>query len=590
MCGINLVVSQAQDDLKPCLQRMLKKTDYRGPDVQGEFHRKLGKSNLALGANRLRIVDQQEQSDQPMVSACGNYVLVYNGEVYNYHDLKSSLLRLGQEFHTGSDTEVILYWLKHHGAHGLRQLKGMFALAFIDLEQEKILVARDRHGIKPLFYHKSNDSFIVSSSLRAIMATNKVGSKLDRQAVQDYLQFRHVLGQKTFYQDIYSVVPGTYLEYTGEVPKVNIFAQNREPEEPLDLREKLLDAVTLATATEEPAALLLSGGVDSTLLLAIIQRELGYHGFPTFTLNTGKDATWADKAAKYYKANHTLVEIRITDLERSIAFLEQMDQPVADHGALATWLIAEKAGVNHRVLLSGAGADELFAGYNRHRAFNSYLKHKKSWLVYKRIAKTLGYSGHPATLKRFMKSLDLDNSKTFKKFLQINSVINNSQFTSYNNEFVIPVNDLSAALDFDKQNYLVNDVLAITDLATMAHSMETRVPYLYDDVVWAAEEIPVTEKIKHKGKGPLKELLNSYGGKPFTRRPKMGFGLPMAEFMREPTFSLWNILQKDDPVFEFVGEKAILQMKKEHQSGKKDWNMQLWAILVLSYWLKQNIS
>ena len=146
------------------------------------------------------------------------------------------------------------------------------------------------------------------------------------------------------------------------------------------------------------------------------------------------------------------------------------------------------------------------------------------------------------------------------------------------------------ALAFDKANYLVNDVLAITDQATMAQGIETRVPYLYDDVVQTAAGIPVADKIRQKGKAQLKEMLIAYEGKAFAQRKKVGFGLPMAEFMRQKDFSLWPLLQPGEAVFEFVNEAAVTQMKSEHQAGKNDWNMQLWTILVLSHWLKENIA
>jgi asparagine synthase (glutamine-hydrolysing) len=590
MCGINFIAAAAQADLRPVLHQMMQKTAFRGPDAEGEFYHSLGSQTIALGANRLRIVDNHEFSDQPMQSDCGNYVLAYNGEVYNYPDLKSELLRQGQDFRTASDTEVVLYWLKHEGPDGLGQLKGMFALVFIDLVKESIIIARDRHGIKPLFYSFKSGNLLVSSALSAIASNDLLKKRLNRRAVQEYLTFRHVLGTQTFYEDVQAVEPGSYLVYHGSDISRGSIAMPTDNNKPLDLKEALIDAVTLSTSTNETAGLFLSGGVDSTLILALYRHELGFSGMPSFTLNTGIDAKWAEKAAKQFNAEHTQVNIELRDLEAAFEFLNQLDQPIADHGALATWLIAEKAGLKHRVLLTGAGADELFAGYNRHRAFNSYLRNKNKWLNYKKLAEFIGYFGHPEQLKTFLYEISDDKSQTFYNFLAIHGVDHKYQKSKNNSHNNYSVKDMPGALEFDRRNYLVNDVLAITDLASMSHGIEARVPYLYDDVVRVAGKLTVGERVKQKGKAPLKDILNSYGGQAFTKRQKLGFGLPMAEYMRKEQFPFWSVLHNDDPVFELVSREAITHMKEAHRQGKKDWNMQLWSILVLSNWLKLNFN
>ena len=590
MCGINLIVSGKSFDIQTLLPKMMETTSFRGPDASEVFYHAWDSGHLALGANRLRITDNDPNADQPFISGCGNYILAFNGEIYNYQDLKSELIGMGQEFITASDTEVLLYWLRNMGTAGLGELKGMFALVFTDLKNKSILVARDAHGIKPLFYSAGNNNLVVSSSMRAITSTGLVENQLNRQAVNEYLAYRHVLGNKTFYTQVQSVAPGTYLEYhMDKLQKGAISAgSTTKSQANTDLRATIIDAVTLTTTVSQQAGLFLSGGVDSTLLLAVYRQELGYHGMPTFTLNTGEDAVWAAKAARQFDANHTSVEVSMEDLNDAFDLIDNLDQPVADHGALATWLISKKASANHRVMLSGAGADELYAGYNRHRAFNSYYRNKKYWLLYKKYASTLGYFGHPENQKNYLEAIVEEEQKTFENFLSIYGIIDNSQLKKEATHIYNPDFDLREALDFDKHNYLVNDVLAITDLATMSHAIEGRVPYLYDDIVSLSQQFPVEEKLKLRGKAPLKILLSEYGGKAYTRRNKMGFGLPMAEFMKSRQFPLWDILQPGDPVYEFVDEDEVSRMRSEHQAGKKDWNMQLWSILVLSQWLKAN--
>lgn len=566
-------------------------TDFRGPDASDTFYGLLGKENLALGSNRLRIIDENEASDQPMTSACGNYMLAFNGAIYNYQDIKSELIRKGQEFSTHSDTEVLLYWLKQHGAKGLADLKGMFAFVFVDLISQTILLARDRAGVKPLFYSYAEDNLVISSSLNAIISSGLVEKMLNRQAVNDYLSYRHVLGNKTFFQKIHSLEPGQFSLYSKNELVHGKIGGTNEANEKVNLKESLLDAITLVIATNPAPGLLLSGGVDSTLLLAMCRHEMGFHGMSTYTLNTGEDANWASKAARIYSADHTEMAVTPDDLERAICFLDILDQPVADHGALATWLISEKAGLDKRVLLSGAGADELFGGYNRHRAFNAYLNRRSFWTNYKKLAKALNYLGHPRDIKTFLKAIDSNSTNTYYNFLKNYNIEIKKGIDGNDQEVIVPIKDIQSALNFDTQNYLVNDVLAITDLATMAHGIEARVPFLYDDVIQAAQQIPVAERMLSKGKAPLKNMLKSYGGTEFANRSKTGFGLPMADFLRDKkSFHLWKFMDEDSPIFQFIGKQEITAMINQHQSGKKDWNMQLWSIFVLSHWLNKNFS
>ena len=178
----------------------------------------------------------------------------------------------------------------------------------------------------------------------------------------------------------------------------------------------------------------------------------------------------------------------------------------------------------------------------------------------------------------------------FDNFLKIHGINNLYQKSNLINDKNIPVRNIAQALTFDRSNYLVNDVLAITDTATMAHGLEARVPFLHDEVVEIAETIPIGEKLQRQGKEPLRQLLIEYGGKAFTRRPKMGFGLPMADLLRQPGFPLWSLLEEGGLIFEYLDEPGVRQMKKEHLAGKKDWNMQLWSILVFSNWLRKNFA
>jgi asparagine synthase (glutamine-hydrolysing) len=485
---------------------------------------------------------------------------------------------------------VVLYWLKQYGSSGLSDFKGMFALAFIDLKARKIILARDKFGIKPLFYYSGGGLLIVSSTIKSIAAASIINLSLNKEAVREYLAFRYALGQKTFYNEINAARPGEayIVNHDGEISKELIITEN--PAKSLGLKDALIESISLMHQARMTPGLMLSGGIDSTLLLAIYRHELGEVGLPTYTLNTGTDAHWSRLAAKQYGANHHEIEVSSKDLIENLdGFLTNSDQPIADHGALAIWLVGRTAKPFSNVLLSGAGADELFGGYNRHRAFALYLKHKKTLLNIQWLLKHFrGDKMLPPNLKSLINGVHSSPNQTFSNFLQNYSIKNIDNINLGINEAELPEEQLVNALTFDQQNYLINDVLSITDNAAMQQGIELRVPYIFDDVVNTAD-LQTESPFNFIGKKPLKQLLLSYEGKKFVNRPKQGFGLPMAEWLRdEATFGQWAFMNKDSHIFDFVAKTTIDSMLQAHRKGKADYNMQLWSILVLENWL-QNV-
>ncbi len=588
MCGINLILSTGPTPLQAPLEAMQGASRFRGPDAAGVFTRTKENWQVALGVNRLQVVDRDARSNQPMVSACGNYVLAYNGEVYNYQDLKNRLINQGYTFATHSDTEVVLYWLQEFGKEGVAAFKGMFALVFIDLQEKKAFIARDRHGIKPLFWMQREGLLLVSSSINSLMASGLVRVSLNREAIDDYLAFRHVTGTHTFYREVFALQPGTVAAINRGRQLETTTIPHPEPA-PAGIKETLTEAVTLMFDENHPPGLLLSGGVDSTLILAILHHELGLRGVNTYTLAAGADAGWARQAASQYRAHHQEIPVTAEVLWRLEEYLQHTDQPIGDMAGFATWLIAAAAGKNGNVLLSGAGADELFAGYNRHRAYDYYLRHHRQSLL---AGKLLGTGPLPKLLpvrwQQVLGSLAADPQTTYANFLQTYAIRRKRKAPKLWSPQPNLKDNLPRALEHDRQHYLVADVLAITDNATMQHSVEARVPYLYDDVVAAAAALPAAAKLSKRGKAPLKELLAMYGGQPYAQRPKLGFGLPLASWLRQKsTFWLWEFLLKDSPLYEFVPKATIYRLLRLHRQGKKDYSMQLWSILVLENRLRR---
>jgi len=572
------------------LDKMQKSTLYRGPDASRTLSEQKEKWNLALGVNRLQIVDRNEQSNQPLVSACGNYVLAFNGEVYNYQDLKNKLLTQGYQFNTASDTEVVLYWLQEFGTNGLSALKGMFALCYVNLPERSLLIARDKQGIKPLFFSFSQGQVVASSSIKAIKASGLVKLTQNLNAIHEYLAYRHVLGNHTFYKEVNTLAPGHALLLAADMSHtITPFILNAK-DQPTDIKTALITSLELQFTGPSTPGLLLSGGVDSTLLLAILRNEMGVRGINSYTLETREDTRWARKAAQQFASNHHEIQCSIEHLTSIDEFLDNTDQPIGDHGAFATWLVAKEAAKDSKVLLSGAGADELMGGYNRHRAYYYYLSNQHRVLFIKNMFVALQLTGLlPNALKQFIKGVNADPAITYFNFLQNYAINRTSPNLLLFRNNSSPDGFMQEVLAFDQRNYLINDVLAITDNSLMQHSIEGRVPYLYDDVVATTKRISIKEKMLQGGKGPLKELLINYGGKTFSQRKKHGFGLPLADwFRKKESLWLWEFMTKDSPIFNYVNKSTVYQFIRLHQQAKMDYSMQLWSILVLEKWLSEH--
>lgn len=341
---------------------------------------------------------------------------------------------------------------------------------------------------------------------------------------------------------------------------------------------------------------MLSGGVDSTLLLAILNKELGYRNIPAFSIATvgtknkyaTEDNSYAPMAAKLYEAEYNEIAINEGSFQLVENYIQSIDQPIADSGGFLTWLIAQKAVGTSKVLLSGAGADEIFAGYNRHNAFFHYLKHRnKSWFtLLKQGEKLPSFSSKFRQIKKLANSIDSDPSTTFNNFIQSNSFKIHQQL--WDNRLSDEAH-LRRALEHDKHNYLSSDVLAVTDHATMQHSIETRVPYLDDKLTHATRKLSADYLFKNGSKWLLKEQLLKYGGKQFAHRKKQGLGLPMDDWFRKNKH-WFNFNENEVMIHQFVSKQKISHLLKSHNAGKENLTQELWRILLLHRWLNHNFT
>lgn len=627
MCGIHLIIAKkpTSNNIQQALNRMMAISAYRGPDAVQVQHWQDAEQQIWLGGQRLKITDLNDRANQPMISTDERYALLYNGELYNFSELRNQLLNGGEVFSTQSDTEVVLKLLIRQGPSALEEFEGMFALAFYDRLEQKLLLARDSFGIKPLYYTENDQYFLVSSSSRSIAISGLVSSEIDPAQINHYLYFRYPQKTRTSYRDIRALPEGSYLTYTPSQPTQTKSYQlppiPTETSLPNDIEiistveELLTDALLRHIATDVPTGLFLSGGVDSTLLLALAKKS-GVPPIPTFSIvndakekNFGtEDFKYSHLAAKKYGSYHQEILINQSLFETNFdSFIKRMDQPVGDSGAMMTYLLSQEASQHVKVVLSGAGADELFGGYNRHGAYYHYLKNYRLLATLSKVSKKLAPllpTGFPHPLrktfrlaKKYTYSLSSDPATTFTNFIGFPTLQN--QIPQLPPVDAVPVTDssflehyLSFALEHDQHHYLIEDVLQISDMGSMAHSIELRVPYLDAPLVQYAQSLPPKFRLQRGNKWILRQLLNRLGGQTFTRRAKEGFGLPFGHWLRMNSSPIIKQYLEDSqlPLYQFFPYDKAQNLLKKHRNGRDDYSTELWSIMLLSAWLATESS
>jgi len=622
LCGINIIIDKSGNLPETVIQRMTAATHHRGPDTTA-FHRSTaGKKQLYFGHNRLKIIDPSDAANQPFFSPDGRYLLLYNGEIYNYQTLKAELQLRGCLFRTNSDTEVILHLLRLEGQIGLARLNGMFALAFYDTQEKRLLVARDRFGIKPLFYAETADYLILSSEIKAILEANLIPKKINQNQIYHYLRFKHAAKPQTFYEGILELPEGTALHWENDQTRLSSYITNvatqDNPENGHQVTQQvenlLTESVVKHLAADVPVGLFLSGGIDSTLLLALLHKT-GYRHFPTFSIThpaaAGSfgtaDAHFASLAARQYAAEHTCFEINDSILAGTDTWVQALDQPIADGAGLLTSYLSEQVKPYIKVALSGAGADELFGGYNRHRAFYVVQQNQRLTSVFRRVLPAFipflptGFD-HPLRkrfllLRKLATKINQDLCTTFLNFTAMDTALAElwqlEKITAITgNNSGIPQDLLHWMLQHDQQHYLISDILAVTDQAGMQHSLEIRTPYLENDLFSYLNGLESKVLLNGGQKWILKEVLKSQNGEAFIRRSKEGFGMPLGSWLRKPQnhYLLKELHNPQHLVFAYLNFNQTQTLLQRHQSQQQDYSTEIWALIVLAKWLQHNFG
>ncbi len=626
MCGLVGFI-----DRQKCLDiidKMLELQVYRGPDDSGSFYD--NNSGVHLGHNRLAIQDLTKKAHQPFVSQCKQYVIVFNGEVYNFQKIRSELKNLGHKFNSSSDTEVVLYSYKQWGMDCLAKFVGMFAFAIHDKKENKLILARDRLGVKPLYYYYNGNNFIFSSELKSFIEHPNFQKQQNLDILPFFFQFGYIPAPHTIFQNCYKLKAGNYLTFDLSNKTFNTHcywdiisyykkqkSSKNETQILGDLQHILDDAINLRMIADVPVGIFLSGGYDSSFITAILAKK-NAKTINTFTIGFEdekyNEARHAKSIANYLGTSHNEYYMHNKDMLDLIEkFPFYYDEPFGDSSALATMVVAKKTKAKVGVALSADGGDEVFGGYSKYFALNKIQSLFKKPLILAllrllirliptNLASTINYC-LPRNIKQtnfrdkylkfkraiysknlaeaFMNASSYVDAKQVANMLKVKSKID--IFSMFDNK------DNLAPLDYmmakDSQLFLSGDVLTKIDRAAMHISLEGREPLLDHRLIEYIAAVPSTLKYKNKqGKYLLRQLLYHYLPKSLVDKPKSGFQIPLNKWLRGDLKHLVNYhlgvnkLNKNIFNVDMVGK-----LKNEFFSGKDNSTL-IWFILVYQMW------
>ena len=586
---------------------------HRGPDSSGVHV----DGPVGLAARRLSIIDL-ETGDQPIANEDGSVVVVQNGELYNYRELRAELEAQGHRFRTHGDTEVLVHLYEQHGTAFAERLRGMFAVAIWDAARGRLVLARDRFGIKPLLYRAATGGLEFASELRALPR-----GEVDLDALEAFLAFNSIPGPLSIFRDVRKLMPGHVLVWEAGEITLERFARpapasaddlRRESEDALaeELRGRLRDSVRAHLVADVPVGVLLSGGVDSSLLAALAAEESGEQlrtfsiGFEESSFDERADAR---RVAERYGTRHRELVLRPDAALLLPALAEAFDEPFADSSALPTYLVSQLAAEDVKVALSGEGGDELFGGYYTYQADLLALRAARLARIARPLVERLPVSTARTSFdykaKRFVRAAHLPPLERHHGWKEIFSPDARAELTGRRHDWD-PVDvlrerfdetadaELLARLqDVDARVYLVDDLLVKTDRASMAHSLEARVPFLDPVVDSFAAALPTRLKVRRSAKKVLlRRAAEPLLPPEIVRGRKRGFSIPAAAWLRgelEP-FARETLSPETLRRQGYFRPEAVAQVLDEHVAGRADLSRQLWGLLAFTLWHEHHVE
>ena len=611
MCGISAIIHPKETHrVRETLERMNAAMAHRGPDADGVYTNQ----NIGLGHRRLSIIDTENSANQPMLSFNKKWVIAFNGEIYNYVELKANELQ-GVSFQTESDTEVILELFQKYGIECLSKLKGMFAFILHNIETAETFVVRDRYGMKPLYYSMQNDVYFIASELRALLASDAVPRKLNRSALEEYIETQTVCAPNTLIENVQLLEAGHYLHFNKNETTKHCYYRllddtsyelsDKKSSEKL-LRTTLRESVAQHMRADVPFGAFLSGGIDSSLLVGLMS-EVQSEKINTFQISFEEEAfderKYAQLVAKKFNTQHHEINLSANAFLKDIpAAIAAIDFPSGDGpNTYAVSKAAKEAGIT--VAISGLGGDELFAGYPVFQYMQSIEKSfllRLSYPLRKSASALLNSISSSRSLRKKAELLGLPKANLASAFPLVRNVWKTNElitrttkhFEIENNfNFIFEkkyplLNRVSAA---EIESYMQHVLLRDSDQMSMAHSLEIRVPFLDHQVVELATHLSTNLKNPTSAKKFLTETFADLLPHEVVNRKKMGFTLPWSVWMknelREFTEEGFNELYKQD----VINEKVLRKSWNKFILGNEEKSfISFWHLSVLGHWMKNN--
>ncbi len=599
MCGINGILTKRgkKDENLKNIKKMNKMIVHRGPNAEGVFSSDL----VALGHRRLSIIDL-EGGNQPIYNEDGKIMIVYNGELYNYKELKEELKEY--KFKTNSDTEVLLHAYEKWGFKCLTKLRGMFAFAIYDQTENYVFLARDHFGIKPLYYYQTDNTILFSSEIKSLLVHPSFVKELNKEMLGAYLTFSFTPGENTFFKDVFKLPAGSYMTINPENHSMQInryydlsFSKSDKSFEKMvdDISDSMKDSVKHHLISDVEVGSFLSSGIDSSYLVSLAKPDktytVGYNDKKYSEIDNAKDL--CDKLG----INNTSSLITKEDYFKAIPYVfYHMDEPTTDACSVAVYFLSKLASKDVKVVLSGEGADEFFGGYN------SYDDHPytKLPLWFRKIVRGICLILPKNKYTRYLirRGLSLEEgyvsiNRNFyddelKDVLNFKDYIKNIDITRKTYEEFKDESELNKKLAIDIRYWLPDNVLNIVDKMTMAFSLESRVPFTDIEVYEVAKKLNMEYKIRNgQTKASLREAAKKVIPNESYKKKKLGFPVPIREWIKEDIF--YNDIKETfemDIADELFKKDKIMKLLEDHKNGVRDNYRKVWAIYSFLKWYK----
>lgn len=598
MCGI-VGFLNGEKNKQIIIKKMTDKIIHRGPDAEGYYINE----DIALGHRRLSIIDI-DNGKQPMFSKDNNLVVVFNGEIYNYRELKRELEKFGYEFRTNSDTEVLLYGYEEWREELPKKLRGMFAFSIWDKKNKSLFCSRDHFGIKPFYYYKNNKTFMFASEIKAFLEHPDFEKELNKDLIGPYLSFSFTPTNETLFKGVYSLDPGTSLSFKDnkitlkKYYELDFKEKNSNYKYTIDkIGEVIKDSIKYHMISDVEVGSFLSSGVDSSYIVSLARPNKTYT--IGYDLNQYSEIQYAKNLTKELDIENISTKITKKEYMKNVSkILYYMDEPSCDPSAISLYFLSREAVKDVKVVMSGEGADEFFGGYNTYREEIDLKLYNKIPFKIRHILASIfeklpEFKGRNLIVRRGMKLEEeyigvnkIYSEKERKRIISFKDNKRNKDITKTIFDKFKDKNNIIKMQAIDIKYWLTKDILLKADKMTMANSIESRTPFVDKEVFEIASSLPLEYKIsKTNTKIALREAAKKSIPNEAYKKKKLGFPVPLREWMREEDvyIEIKNTINQEF-VEEFFNQKYVLKLLEEHKRHKKDNYKKVWAVYSFIKW------